>query len=239
MIAARVVPSPARERIRRDHVEDLAERYAARTRRWCRADGVATETAVHRVRLRDAVSREIVHRQNPAAGSAGGNDRTRDRTAIERIGAAACDQRERSRQLRLHDARARHRNRAVTQKARRHPRIFLAARATIRQQVAWGDDIAVARPTDRRCDQARARQRTVLAPRLLESGNRSRYADREPALSRSHDVHVAMSVAKHRGVARIGAVSRKSIRSRPSCMRSSMKPPPPMFPQQGSTTASA
>jgi hypothetical protein len=39
-----------------------------------------------------AVAREVVERQNPATGAAGGDNRTFDRPAIERIGAARSNQ---------------------------------------------------------------------------------------------------------------------------------------------------
>ena len=92
------------QRISRRDVEDLADRHAAGAGRRGRDDVVATVAAAHGRALDDLVAPEILEREDPAIGLAGGDDGIGDRPAIEGIGPVPGDKLQGLRELRLDQA---------------------------------------------------------------------------------------------------------------------------------------
>ncbi len=192
--------TPLGERIRLDDLRDLAQRRAAGTRRAGGKNRVAVVVALDRRVPLHAVVGEILQREDAAVGPAGLDHGVRDRTLVERVGAALGDLFQRVRQLRLHQALTGDERFALMEKNGCDVRVLGEVVDAVVENVhiALLEHVALARELDRGRDHLLQRQRAVFFERLVQSHHCAGHADAEIRIGAAIRDDVAVGVLEHR-----------------------------------------
>ena len=186
-----------RERVALEDVQRLADgRAAARGR----AHPVDVESAVRHPRrrpLRCLIRVQVAHRHQPGSPDVvrgrghrrplhGLDDRVRDRTAVEALGAEVRDPRVRVREVGVAEDRADVLRRPVGVEEERGRRrdVVEEVHVSLRlREEGRVDHEPVARDPDRGRERLRERDRAVAVERVGPAGDRARHADGEPAVA--------------------------------------------------------